>query len=71
MAVPAIISQTDYVVTVPMRFARALEGFPGVRAIQPPVKFPPFEVKQHWHERYHRDPANRWMRALVAELFLE
>jgi DNA-binding transcriptional LysR family regulator len=71
MAVPAIISQTDYVVTVPTRFARALEGFPGLRAIQPPVKIPAFEIKQHWHERYHRDPANRWIRALVAELFLE
>jgi DNA-binding transcriptional LysR family regulator len=71
MAVPAIISQTDYVVTVPRRFARALEGFPGIRAFQPPVKIPAFEIKQHWHERYHRDPANRWMRALVAELFLE
>jgi len=71
MAVPAIVSQTDYVVTVPSRFARALEGFPGIRAVPPPPTIPSFEIKQHWHERFHRDPANRWMRALVAELFLE
>ncbi|MBS0446479.1 MAG: LysR family transcriptional regulator [Proteobacteria bacterium] len=71
MAVPSIIASTDYVVTVPSRLARALVSYPGVRAIEPPVKIPSFEIKQHWHERFHRDPANRWMRALVAELFLE
>ncbi len=71
MAVPAIIGSTDYVVTVPNRLARALDNVVGIRAIEPPVKIPTFEIKQHWHERYHRDPANRWMRALVAEIFLE
>jgi len=25
----------------------------------------------HWHERYHEDAANRWVRSMVAELFLE
>ncbi|MEO8922065.1 MAG: LysR family transcriptional regulator [Caldimonas sp.] len=71
MAVPAIISQTDYIVTVPRRLALVLSGFPGVRMIDPPIRIPTFEIKQHWHERYHRDPANGWMRALIAELFLE
>ena len=71
MAVPAIIGSTDYVVTVPSRLARALDNVVGIRAVEPPVKIPSFEIKQHWHERYHRDPANRWMRALVAEIFLE
>jgi hypothetical protein len=27
-------------------------------------------VKQHWHERYHNDPANQWLRGLCATLFL-
>ena len=22
----------------------------------------PIEIKQHWHERYHHDPANKWIR---------
>jgi DNA-binding transcriptional LysR family regulator len=70
-AVPIIVSQTDYVVTVPRRLALAFSNFPGIRMIDSPIKIPAFEIKQHWHERYHHDPANRWMRALIAEVLLQ
>jgi hypothetical protein len=26
---------------------------------------------QHWHERYTHDPASKWLRGVIAELFLE
>jgi len=29
---------------------------------------PTFAIKQHWHERYHHDPANRWLRSVVSDL---
>jgi DNA-binding transcriptional LysR family regulator len=70
MAVPVIVGQTDYVVMVPRRLALAFASFPGIKMIESPIKIPAFEIKQHWHERYHHDPANRWIRALIAELFL-
>jgi DNA-binding transcriptional LysR family regulator len=70
-AVPIIVSQTDYVVTVPRRLALAFADFPGIKTIESPIKIPAFEIKQHWHERYHHDPANRWIRALIAELLLQ
>jgi len=31
---------------------------------------PGFEVQQHWHARYHEDAANRWLRGVVASLFM-
>ena len=71
MAVPVIVSQTDYIVTVPRRLALAFAAFPGIRIVEPPIAIDPFEIKQHWHERYHHDPANKWIRGLIAELFLE
>ncbi len=71
MAVPVIVSQTDYIVMVPRRLALAFAGFAGIRIVESPVRIPSIEIKQHWHERYHQDPANRWIRSLVAELFLE
>jgi DNA-binding transcriptional LysR family regulator len=71
MALPIIVARTNYIVTVPRRLALAFEGFPGIRIVEPPIRIEPFDIRQHWHERYHHDPANRWMRALVAELFLE
>lgn len=71
MAVPIIVARTDYIVTVPRRLAVAFAAFPGITIVDPPIRIEPFDIRQHWHERYHHDPANRWLRALVAELFLE
>jgi DNA-binding transcriptional LysR family regulator len=71
MAVPIIVTQTDYIVTVPKRLALAFGEFPGLRIVDPPIAIDPMEIKQHWHERYHHDPANKWIRELLAELFLE
>ena len=70
-AVPIIVSQSDYVVTVPRRLALAFSDFPGIKMIEPPIKIPSFEIKQHWHERYHHDPANRWIRSLIAEVLVQ
>jgi hypothetical protein len=30
---------------------------------------PGFEVKQYWHERFHNDPGNQWLRHTIASLF--
>jgi hypothetical protein len=36
-----------------------------------PIEVPAFVVRQRWHERFHGDAANQWLRVLVAELFGE
>jgi hypothetical protein len=41
-----------------------------IKLVGPPVELPPYLVKQHWHERYHQDPGNRWLTGTVAELNL-
>jgi hypothetical protein len=33
------------------------------------VALPGYQVKQHWHERYHADVSNQWLRQMVAALF--
>ena len=71
MALPMIITQTDIVATVPRRLALAFAGYPNIRLFVPPIKFPSFEIKQHWHERYHHAMANKWMRRLLAGVLLE
>lgn len=71
MALPLLVSQTDYVVIVPRRLALVFAGYGNLKIIESPIKIPSFEIKQHWHERYHHDPASRWLRALVSELFLQ
>jgi hypothetical protein len=37
--------------------------------LEPPVALPSYSVKQHWHERFHADPANAWLRRTLSELF--
>jgi hypothetical protein len=29
-----------------------------------------FAVRQHWHAKYHHEAGNRWLRSVVADLFL-
>jgi DNA-binding transcriptional LysR family regulator len=66
-----LLAHTDLIATVPERVARTLVKIARVKALAPPYRFPDFSIKQHWHERYQHDPANRWLRSTVAELFLE
>jgi hypothetical protein len=35
----------------------------------PPLEVPGFDVKQHWHRKFHNDARSRWLRRQVAELF--
>lgn len=71
MALPIIIAETDLIVTVPRRLAKAFAAYPNIALLDAPIRIPSFDIKQHWHKRYHYDDANKWMRRLVADLFLE
>lgn len=71
IAVGHILQRTDMIATVPERFAaRCLAPF-GLTAVPHPVSLPDIAIKLFWHARYHRDPASRWLRQLVFELFSE
>jgi hypothetical protein len=48
-----------------------LVGIANVKTLAPPFSLPGFATKPHWHERYRHDPANRWLRSVIADLFLE
>ena len=66
-----LLANTDLIATVPERVAQMLMGIANVKALTPPFPLPTFSIKQHWHERYHQDPANRWLRSVIADLFLD
>lgn len=66
-----LLANTDLIATVPERVAQMLMGIASVKALAPPFPLPTFSIKQHWHERYHQDPANRWLRSVIADLFLD
>jgi DNA-binding transcriptional LysR family regulator len=68
LGVARIVARTELLVIVPRRLGEALAQQERVRAYAPPVDLPPFAVKQHWHERFHSDAGNAWLRQTLAEL---
>lgn len=66
----AIVSSTDLIATLPRHIGETLASLSQLKVFACPVTVEGFDVKQHWHARYHNDPANRWLRQLVAELFM-
>lgn len=71
LGIGGLVASTDLVVTVPRRVAETLVRIADVKALPPPFALPVFTIKQHWHERYQQDPANRWLRSVISDLFLE
>jgi DNA-binding transcriptional LysR family regulator len=67
--VPNIVESTDLIATLPSYVIQHSPSRTGLKMLPPPMDLPGFEVKQFWHQRSHKEPANRWLRGLIAELF--
>jgi DNA-binding transcriptional LysR family regulator len=67
--VPMVLERTDLILTLPARVARVFERRGKLKVLPPPVPITPAEVAVHWHERFERDPGNRWLRDLMVELY--
>ena len=68
LGVARLVARTELLVIVPRRLGEALAQQESVRVLEPPVSLPAFAVKQHWHERFHADAGNAWLRRTLAEL---
>jgi DNA-binding transcriptional LysR family regulator len=66
-----IVAETAFIATVPEKYASAVRAGESLQQLPCPFSMPSFAVKQHWHERYHADPANRWLRQTLSSLFNE
>lgn len=64
---PAIVAQTDLIVTLAERVAVELATRYDLRVLPPPVPVRRFVVAQLWDPRRENDPALRWLRAMVRE----
>jgi DNA-binding transcriptional LysR family regulator len=68
LAAAFVVEHTDLLLTIPRRLGEILEGRGEFRIFPLPFPVPEYEVKQHWHERFHHDDGNRWLRRLVLRL---
>ncbi|MCL4182606.1 MAG: LysR family transcriptional regulator [Burkholderiaceae bacterium] len=69
MVVSDVVQSCDLIATVPSYVMRYSPPRSGVKILPLPFDAPRFHVKQFWHQRHHKDPGNRWLRAVVQELF--
>lgn len=70
LGLATILAQSDLIATLPRQIGTVLAELGGLAVQDCPFPIPGFSVKQHWHGRYHQDPANLWLRTLCARLFL-
>ncbi len=64
-----ILGSTDLVATVPARLAEKMAGPFGLGFRDHPAALPEVPINLFWHARYHKDPANQWLRSVVVSLF--
>ena len=69
LGVARIVEQTEFLVIVPRLLGNTLAAQERVQVLEPPWPLPPYQVKQHWHERFNADAGNIWLRRTMATLF--
>jgi DNA-binding transcriptional LysR family regulator len=69
LAAAFTVSRTDLVATLPDAMVAELDGGLRLRPFATPLRLPRMETALLWHERFHRDPGNEWLRAAFAQLF--
>lgn len=71
MVLPLIIANSDLLVIVPSRLGKVFSELVSIKVSPPPIPLNSYDIKLYWHERFHNDPANRWLRQSFVKLFRE
>lgn len=71
VAVGHILQSTDLIATVPERLAERMAKPFDLVYVPHPVKLPPISINLFWHAKYHKDPANQWLRSTLFEMYAD
>ena len=69
VGISSMVSNTDHLVVIPHRLALACARLVPVKILELPIEIPRFQVTQYWHERFHADPGNQWLRGVFRRLY--
>lgn len=69
LSVGHLLQGSDLIATVPERLADALLAPFGLVKLAHPATLPEIAINVFWHAKYHRAPANRWLRELLFASF--
>ncbi len=63
-----IVARSELLAILPSRLAGIFAADGHVKIVSLPLKLPTYAVNQYWHDRYHRDPGNLWLRSVAYEI---
>ncbi|WP_028604604.1 LysR family transcriptional regulator [Ottowia thiooxydans] len=69
LSIGPIVAETDLVSPVPNNLAGLIADHLNLRLIPPPIELPLFDVRLYWHRRSGDEPALRWIREVMVEMF--
>jgi len=69
LAAPHFVIGSDLVWSVPAVLAERLCKHYRLVIKPHPLSLPDFDIALYWHDRYHRDPANKWLRDFIVQQF--
>ena len=67
LSAPHFVMASDMVWTAPASLALTLARHYPLTIVELPLELPDFEVALYWHDRFHRDPANKWLREFMTD----
>jgi len=68
---PLVAARTDLLIVGPRGVLQAAAHWLPLRVLALPFALPSVPVVMTWHERFHDDPAHRWLRDFCAEKTME
>jgi DNA-binding transcriptional LysR family regulator len=66
LVLPLVIARSDLLAITASRVAELFAEILPLKVLPLPIKGPTYDIKMFWHERFHREPANRWLRDFVS-----
>ena len=64
-----VVSQTNFILTMPERYARVANEHFGNRILPFPLEKPELDVHLYWHSNVENEPANKWLRKQLRSTF--
>jgi DNA-binding transcriptional LysR family regulator len=71
LALPGLVLSTDLVATLPKGIAVLMQENMKLKVLEPPIALPKAQARIYWHERYHREPGNQWLRGYLTRFRVE
>ena len=69
LCVPPVLAVSNAVAVAPRIVARMFAERYSLRMLDLPFDVPDYDLKQHWHRKFHHDPRLVWIRSLVQREF--